>query len=49
MVSAGDEWIAAVEAHRELIAGETLATTVQTHRHADADGAEPEITVAVAH
>ena len=46
-VSAGDEWIDAIEAHRDLIAGETLATAVQTHRLADAEGAEPTITVAV--
>ena len=46
-VSAGDEWIDAIEAHRDLIAGETLATTLQTHRLADAVGTEPAITVAV--
>ena len=32
---------------RYLIAGETLATAVQTHRLADAEGTEPAITVAV--
>jgi isoleucyl-tRNA synthetase len=46
-VSAGDEWIDAIEAHRDLIAGETLAVTVQTHRLAGAEGTEPAITVAV--
>jgi isoleucyl-tRNA synthetase len=43
-VSAGDDWIDAIEAHRELIAGETLATTVQTERSTG----EPVISVAVA-
>ena len=47
-VTAGDDWIDAIETHRELIAGETLATTVHTQRLADADGTEPTITVAVA-
>jgi isoleucyl-tRNA synthetase len=46
-VSAGDEWIDAIETHRDLIAGETLAVTVQTHRLAGAEGTEPAITVAV--
>jgi isoleucyl-tRNA synthetase len=47
-VTAGDVWIDAIEAHRELIAGETLATSLQTHRVGDAEGADPVIVVAVA-
>jgi isoleucyl-tRNA synthetase len=47
-VSAGDEWIDAIEAHRDLIAGETLATSVETYRLAGAEGTEPAITVTVA-
>jgi isoleucyl-tRNA synthetase len=43
-VTAGDDWIDAIEAHRELIAGETLAIAVQTERSAG----EPVISVAVA-
>jgi isoleucyl-tRNA synthetase len=46
-VSAPEPWIAAIEAHRELIAAETLATSVVTERVAT-DDAEPVITVAVA-
>jgi len=50
-VKASQSWIAAIEAHRELIAGETLATSVITDVVTDvlaSDDAEPVITVTVA-
>jgi len=46
-VRASESWIAAIEAHRELIAGETLATSVITEGVVS-DVAEPVITVTVA-
>ena len=48
VVTATDLWIDAMETHRELIAGETLATSVHTERILSEEGAEPVITVAVA-
>jgi isoleucyl-tRNA synthetase len=46
-ISASEPWIVAIEAHRELIAAETLATSMVTERVVS-DDAEPVITVAVA-
>ncbi len=42
-VRAGDDWLEAVVAHEALIAGETLATTVEVER--SDEGGEPVITV----
>jgi isoleucyl-tRNA synthetase len=39
------DWIAALEAHEELVAAETLATTVSGRVDPDAGDGEPEITV----
>jgi isoleucyl-tRNA synthetase len=47
-VSAGDVWIDAIDAHQDLIAGETLAIAVRTERNIGDVGAEPVITVTVA-
>jgi isoleucyl-tRNA synthetase len=47
-VTASDEWIDAIDAHRDLIAGETLATSVRVERVDGPDGGEPVIAVAVA-
>ena len=47
-VRASEPWIVAIEAHRELIAGETLATSLLTEQIASDDDAEPVITVTVA-
>jgi isoleucyl-tRNA synthetase len=46
-VVAGDEWIDAIDAHRGLIAGETLATSVRTERTSGDSAGEPAITVNV--
>ncbi len=46
-VTADDTWLAALEAHRDLVARETLATGIAAVP-ADAAGAEPQISVAVA-
>jgi len=47
-VSGADQWIDAVEAHEELIAGETLATAVTTVRDPDAVANDPIISVSIA-
>jgi isoleucyl-tRNA synthetase len=47
-VRAPAEWIAAITAHRELIAAETLATELHTEASGPDEGTEPVITVAVA-
>jgi isoleucyl-tRNA synthetase len=47
-VTATDMWLEAIEAHRALIAGETLATSVRTERADGGPDSEPQITVAVA-
>ncbi len=44
-VRANDAWIDALEAHRELVLGETLATSLEAVR---ADTQEPQITVSAA-
>ena len=47
-VRASEPWIVAIEAHRELIAGETLATSLLTEQIASDDDAVPVITLTVA-
>jgi isoleucyl-tRNA synthetase len=46
-IEATAPWIAAVDAHRDLIAGETLATSLHTTQVDGDVGVEPRITVAV--
>ena len=47
-IGATDEWIVAVEAHRALIAAETLATSVSTERRDGGADSDPVITVVAA-
>ena len=47
-IAAADEWIVAVEAHRALIAAETLATSVSTERRDGGADSDPVITVVAA-
>ena len=45
-ISAGPSWLEAVDAHRDLIAQETLATTIETVTAGDGAEGDPRIGVA---